>query len=50
MTAEVKRKELIKNSLNNLKESKYENSYHSKFIILRDKYILEYYLNKYKRS
>ena len=38
--------ELIKNSLNNLKESKYENLYHSKFIILRDKYILEYYLNK----
>lgn len=38
--------ELIKNSLNNLKESKYENLYHSKYIVLRDKYILEYYLNK----
>jgi 8-oxo-dGTP diphosphatase len=38
--------ELIKNSLNNLKSSKYENLYHSKFIVLRDKYILEYYLNK----
>ena len=29
-----------------LKESKYENLYHSKFIVLRDKIILEYYLNQ----
>lgn len=35
---------LITNCLNELKESKYENLYHSKFIVLRDKYILEYYL------
>jgi len=36
--------ELITNCINNLSESKYENLYHSKFIVLRDKYILEYYL------
>ena len=35
---------LISNCLGNLKESEYENLYHSKFIVLRDKYILEYYL------
>lgn len=35
---------LITECLNNLKESKYENLYHSKFIVLRDRYILEYYL------
>lgn len=35
---------LITNCLDNLKESEYENLYHSKFIVLRDKYILEYYL------
>ena len=36
--------ELIQKSMDNIKESKYENIYHSKFIILRDKTILEYYL------
>lgn len=35
---------LITNCFENLKESKYENLYHSKFIVLRDRYILEYYL------
>lgn len=37
--------ELIINCFANLKESKYENLYHSKFIVLRDRYILEYYIN-----
>ena len=37
---------LITNCYDNLKGSKYENLYHSKFIALRDRYILEYYLNK----
>ena len=36
---------LITNCFDNLKESKYENIYHSKFIVLRDRYILEYYIN-----
>lgn len=36
---------LITECYDNLKESKYENLYHSKFIALRDRYILEYYLN-----
>ena len=36
--------ELITNCFDNLKESKYENLYHSRFIVLRDKLILEYYL------
>lgn len=36
---------LITNSMNNLKASKYESLYHSKFIVERDKIILEYYLN-----
>ncbi len=35
---------LITDCINNLKASEYENLYHSKFIVLRDKYILEYYL------
>lgn len=37
--------ELMKKSLNYLRESKYENLYHSKFIVKRDITILEYYLN-----
>lgn len=36
---------LISNCSDNLKASKYENLYHSKFIVMRDKCILEYYLN-----
>lgn len=36
---------LITECYDNLKESKYENLYHSKFIALRDRYILEYYMN-----
>lgn len=36
---------LISDSLNNLKASKYENLYHSKFIVKRDMIILDYYLN-----
>lgn len=39
---------LIIDCFENLKESKYENLYHSKFIVLRDKYILEYYINTLK--
>lgn len=39
---------LITECFENLKESKYENLYHSKFIVLRDRYILEYYLNNIK--
>lgn len=35
---------LITDCFEDLKESKYENLYHSKFIVLRDRYILEYYL------
>lgn len=35
---------LITNCFDQLKESKYENLYHSKFIAMRDRYILEYYL------
>lgn len=35
----------ITNCLNELKESNYENLYHSKFIVTRDRLILEYYLN-----
>lgn len=37
---------LITNCLEKLRASEYENLYHSKFIVLRDRYILEYYLNK----
>ena len=36
---------LISECFNNIKESKYENLYHSKFIVLRDKFILDYYIN-----
>lgn len=36
---------LITDCYDNLKESKYENIYHSRFIALRDRCILEYYLN-----
>ncbi len=36
--------ELITNCINNIKPSQYENLYHSKFIVLRDKKIVEYYL------
>lgn len=35
---------LVTDCFENLKESKYENLYHSKFIAMRDRYILEYYL------
>lgn len=37
--------DLIKGCIDNLKESKYENLYHSRFIVKRDITILEYYLN-----
>ena len=37
---------LITGCYDNLKESKYENLYHSRFIVLRDRNILEYYLYK----
>ena len=37
--------EKIENCINNLKASDYENIYHSKFIVLRDKLILQYYLD-----
>lgn len=36
---------LITDCFDKLKASEYENLYHSKFIVMRDKYILEYYLN-----
>ena len=42
---ENKALELITNCFSELKESEYENLYHSKFIVMRDKFILEYYLN-----
>lgn len=35
----------ISDCAKNLKASEYENLYHSKFIVLRDKIILEYYIN-----
>ncbi len=35
--------EKISKCINTLKESKYENIYHSKFIVTRDKIILEKY-------
>ena len=37
--------ELITNCINNLIGSKYENVYHTKFIVTRDRYILEHYIN-----
>lgn len=36
---------MITECFNKLKESKYENLYHSQFIVMRDRLILEYYLN-----
>ena len=37
---------LITDCYDKLKESKYENLYHSKFIVLRDSFILRYYMNE----
>ena len=37
--------ELIKNCINDLKDSQYENVYATKFVVLRDRKILEYYLH-----
>lgn len=37
--------ELIKNCINDLKDSQYENVYSTKFVVLRDRKILEYYLS-----
>lgn len=37
--------ELIKNCINDLKDSQYENVYATKFVVLRDRKILEYYLS-----
>lgn len=37
---------LIEGCMNKLKPSEYENLYHTKFIVYRDKTILEYYLNE----
>ena len=42
--------ELITNSYDNLVASKYESVYHTKFIVLGDRKILEFYLNKVKIS
>ena len=42
--------DLIMNSYDNLVASKYESVYHTKFIVLRDRKILEFYLNKVKIS
>ena len=36
--------ELITNCMENISESKYENLYHSKFIVLRDNIILKHYI------
>ena len=36
----------MKNSINDIKESRFENKYNSSFIIKRDISILEYYLNQ----
>ncbi len=41
---------LISDCYENLKASEYENLYHSKFIVTRDKYILEYYIKKEKEK
>ena len=38
--------DLITNCIENINESKYENLYHSKFIFLRDSFILRYYMNE----
>lgn len=37
--------ELIKNCINDLKDLQYENVYATKFVVLRDRKILEYYLH-----
>lgn len=42
--------ELIEKCIHSLKQSKYEDLYHSKFIVYRDKIILEYYLNKHNEN
>lgn len=36
---------LVTNCIEQLKGSKYENLYHTKFIVMRDRYIIEYYIN-----
>lgn len=41
--------ELITNSYNNLIASDYESVYHTKFVVFRDRKILEFYLNNNKR-
>ena len=38
--------DLITNCIENIRESKYENLYHSKFIVLRDSFILRYCMNE----
>ncbi len=43
----IKALEKIDTCINKLKASKYENLYHVKFIVTRDKYILEEFINKY---
>lgn len=37
--------ELIQNCINDLKDSQYEDVYATKFVVLRDRRILEYYLD-----
>ncbi len=44
----IKVLELITNSYNNLVASDYKSVYHKKFVVLRDKKILEFYLSKNK--
>jgi len=39
--------EKMKKSLINLKESKYDSIYRTKFMVLRDIRILEYYINNF---
>ena len=38
--------ELVTNCYENLVESKYETVYATKFVVLRDRKILEYYINR----
>lgn len=38
-------RKLIKNCINNLNDSKYDNVYHSKFMVTRDYKIIDYYIN-----
>ena len=40
--------EKMKNSLESLKSSEYDNIYRTKFMVLRDIKILEYYINNIK--